>query len=146
MSTLNPFLRAVEARIIREREEQMASTKASSARFASERFAESELRGLTRRHRRLAREAEITRRAREIRAVTPMSGNAARAAAREAMAREGREEAECAALERMKTARRVVELVRQGRTMREIAERLGLDDEKHAYGEWRWATRRQSKL
>jgi hypothetical protein len=30
--------------------------------------------------------------------------------------------------------------------MREVADTLGLDDEKQAYAEWRWATRRRAKL
>ncbi len=140
---MNAFLRAVEARLIREREEMMADLKPASARFIAP-----EVRKAARKVRALERERTITLRAYEIRAANPsLSGNDARAAARREMAREAKEDERIAAEERMRTAGEVARLVRdEGLTLREVADRLGLEDEKAAYAEWRWATRRRGGL
>ena len=140
---MNAFLRAVEARLIREREEMMADIKPASARFIAP-----EVRKAARKVRALERERTITLRAYEIRAANPsLSGNDARAAARREMAREAKEDGRIATEERMRVAGEVVRLIRdEGLTLPQVAQRLGLEDEKAAYAEWKWATRRRSGL
>lgn len=137
------FRRNVELRIIAQREEMMAT-----ARPESERFASPETREANRKLRRRQREDEITRRAQAIRAARPeLNGNQARAEAHREMAREAKEDARAAVEERERLASQVVALVlNEGLTMRQVAERLGLEDEKRAYAEWKWATRRRAKL
>ena len=140
---MNAFLRAVEMRIVREREEMMAELRPVSARFAAP-----EVRAITKQARRMERYRIETKRMNQIRAANPsMTGIEARAAARREMAREAKEDERIAAEERMRVAGEVARLVRdEGLTLREVADRLGLEDEKAAYAEWRWATRRRSGL
>ena len=140
---MNAFLRNVEARLIREHEEMMAELRPKTARFLAP-----EVRAVTKQAKQMARYRLETERMNQIRAANPsMTGVEARMAARRELAREAKEDERIAAEERMRVAGEVVRLIRdEGLTLPQVATRLGLEDEKAAYAEWKWATRRRSGL
>jgi hypothetical protein len=141
---MNAFLRNVEARRLVEHEERMATMTPPRA----QRFDNPEAREAARKLRKKEREDDVTRRAQRIRAVNPaLTGIEARVLAHRERAQDAREDARAAAEERMRLAAEVVRLVRDvGLTLSQVAARLGLEDDKAAYAEWKWATRRRGGL
>jgi hypothetical protein len=138
------FQRAVELRIIAEREERMATMAPQRVETAALSPGEMAARAAARRK---ALQDELTAQVRAMRVVRPdLSAREARVEVHHMRREAAREEQRAAEEERMRMAAEVVRLVMAGRTMREVADTLGLDDEKQAYAEWRWATRRRAKL
>lgn len=141
---MNAFLRNVEALRLLEHEERMAAMTPERLETAKLSPGEMAARAAARRK---ALQDELTAQVRALRAVRPeLSAKQARVEVHNMRREKAKREAEETAIERMRTAAEVVRLVHAGRTMREVADVLGLDDEKHAYAEWRWATRRRSGL
>jgi len=141
---MNAFLRQVQARLLVEREEYMAALTPKRIDPATLSPGEMAARAAARRK---ELQDEITAQVRALRATRPeLSSREARVEVHRMRREAAREEQRAAEEERMRTAAEVVRLVMAGRTMREVADALGLDDEKQACAEWRWATRRRAKL
>lgn len=141
---MNAFLRNVEARRLVEHEERMATMTPQRIETATLSPGEMAARAVARRK---ELQDELTAQVRALRATRPeLSSREARVEVRRMRREAAREEQRAAEEERMRTAAEVVRLVMAGRTMREVADTLGLDDEKQAFAEWRWATRRRAKL